>query len=170
MHENETYPVMATMSAPAHRHLGQDALSPRWAPVRAAMLRFMQEHGVRTHVSMMAPGLDQVTNSVVGLSGRRTCVVRPFPDHARLWPPREREYATLATNSADEVVTTCDTHTPDAVAKANETIVGLADVLVAIDAEDSKVIANAMRRCRETGIPVYLSCGENIERGVFERT
>ena len=172
MSNKEIYPVMATISAPAHRHLGSNVLNDAWNDIRIWMLNFINEHNVQTHVSMMAPGFDQVTDSAVAWSNCKTHLVIPCRDYYKPWPPAESEYAERITNIAEthnNLTIISDKISAKSVSEANKKIVEMADVIVAIDKDNSKIVAKAIERCKSLNKPMYLAKDNDIISATFRK-
>lgn len=164
-----TQPIrtLATVSAPAHRHLKPNIDDPVWDNVRDYVADFMEANDIKTHISLLAPGFDQLCAHTAHWLGRDIAVVRPFPDHARPWPPREREGAELLMSAASDIVTISDTPVRSSVRVAYARIVDAADALLALDTEDSVIVARAKKRAQARGIPIYVSSGLDIMDGTF---
>ena len=165
----ETYPILATVSAPAHRHLGSDISQPQWHNIKMTMLDFILEHNVQTHVSMLTPGFDQLVSSLITNLGLDTIVIRPFPNHARFWPPREQEFANLDTDCAKQVITISNETDYKSVAKAYRKIVEISDVLVAVDAFNSTIVDIAVKQAKQDDKTIYIANNVNIFDGILER-
>ena len=158
---------LATVSAPAHRHLGADLSNTDWSSMRNALFDLMTERNVQRHVSMAAPGLDQLAASVAGWLEIEHEVVRPFPDHERPWPAEQAEYARTLVDTAAEVLTVSDVPRRSAVGLAYKTVVERADALFAIDADDSVIVAHAIENARARKIPIFLSRGDDVVTGRY---
>ena len=163
----QTIKTMATVSAPAHRHLKPNIDDPVWNNVRDYVANFMIEHDVKTHVSFLAPGFDQLCASTAHWLGKDIAVVRPFPDHARPWPPKERETAEMLMLVAKNITTISQTPTRASVREAYAKIVDEADALLVLDAGKSAIVSNATKRAQERNIPIYVSSGLDIMDGTF---
>lgn len=159
--------TFATVSAPAYRHLRSDIDDPIWFPVRDEIARFIEANDVKRHVSFLAPGFDQMAASVAHWMGIEVEVVRPFPDHADRWPPKERENTELLMRLADEVITIHPTRQPTSVDRAYKRIVQDADILLAIETGRSVVVERAIARAKEKSIPIRVSSGLDIMEGKF---
>lgn len=158
---------LATVSAPAHRHLGADVSKPEWGPMRDTLFDLMSEHDVKCHVSIAAPGLDQLAASVAGWLEIEHEIVRPFPDHERTWPAEQADRARNLVDTATNVITVSQTPSRFAVGLAYKTVVERADALFAIDADDSVTVAHAIENARIREIPVFLSRGDDVSAGRY---
>ena len=150
------HPILATISAPAHRHLGTNINSPVWNDMRELVFKLVIAHNIQTHASAMMPGLDQMCAALMSLLIKDIIVIRPFEGHHKLWPPKEQELADLNIKCATDIITISNKPTRQSVTDANARIVDIADELLILDAHNSITAKHAIERASEQHKTIHL--------------